>query len=294
MLIAAEFAPLPLAIRLPQSLTDRAHQRSGQRLLLAGGQSPRDAPPQDERFGPAGGGRERRLAMQQLPRFRHAPVVDRQTVTGPQREAGQIQPASLMLSTQPATRLDFDQHLPQLAQQRRRPLVTVHAECFDQPLHERCRIETPGRVGWHSGCERLPDDIARRAKHLVVEHPLPLASRIVRGDVSLRRRPDIEQQFPRAFARRFTAPQIERADFGQLRLEDDRDRRRLFRLAGLQHGADRRQRLDLIGIDRDQVTRLVGQPRAGDIQRELDRLRDEQLKLMLRQIDLVPRFNPRR
>ena len=58
-----------------------------------------------------------------------------------------------------------------------------------------------------------------------------------------------------------------------------------FRLAFLsrpQDRADRRQRRHLLAIEGHQFARPIGEPRAGNIQRELDRLGDQQVEAALR------------
>ena len=135
-------------------------------------------------------------------------------------------------------------------------------------------------------------DTACRLTDRIVENALPFGDRFVSGDVGMSRRADIEQQFPGSLATCFRAPQVESSDFSQLCLQDDGDRIRLFRFARFQDSTDWWQGLDLLRINVNQLSRLVSQSRAGDIQRELDRLRDEQLKLLLCQIDFVTGFDP--
>src|SRR5947207_12293544 len=71
-------------------------QRLGKSPLLAERQSAGDSPPENKRLGAAGGGRMSQLALDGLPRFGNAPVIDRQAIAGAKAIAEQIQPAGLV------------------------------------------------------------------------------------------------------------------------------------------------------------------------------------------------------
>ena len=183
-----------------------------------------------------------------------------------------------MLRTPRPTRLDLHQRVPQLSQQRRRPLAPLDAQRFDEPLRQTIRIRGVLVVT----SERLRDDSRTSATDVIVQHSLLFTDRIVRGDIRLRGRSHIEQQLPRTLSVHLATPQVERPDLGQFRLQDDRHRTRLFRLALFEDRPNRWQGPDPLGIDRDEIARLVRQPDARHIQRELNWLRHEQLELPLR------------
>ena len=108
------------------------------------------------------------------------------------------------------------------------------------------------------------------------------------GHVGLRCRANIELQFPRTRTVGLAAPEIERADFGQAGMKIDGNRLGAGRfLAGLQHGANRRQRFHLLRIDRQHFAGPSNQLRAGNIERKFHRLANQQIEPALRQVDFL-------
>ena len=149
-----------------------------------------------------------------------------------------------------------------------------------QPLDQRIRVvalpagpKIASRTRRHGRCGRFVDEALR------------FGVRLVGGDIGLRRRADVELQPPGALAADFAAPQFERADLGELRMQSHRHGAALAAAARLEHRANRRQGGHLLAIDGNQLARPIGQPDARDVERKLDRLRDEQVELPVGQFD---------
>ena len=285
---------------------DGSQQRVGQRLLLPGSQPSGNPPPQDPALDAHVGRGMGELALQSGPRLGDSPIVDRQPVTRPQGETQQVQPPRLVHRAAAAARLDFHERLPQPPAKRRGPLVAAAADgrrkTFDQSL---------GLVA-AGGTERALDQRSTTAPDRFVDDPFAFGLRLVGGDVGLRGRTHVELEPPTPPATDLTAPQIERADFRQPGVQVDRDGKRgpvqfagtalrvlrtnwtcpLFPRA--EHGPHRWQRGHLRAVDGHQLARLVRQSRAGDEQRKLGRLGDQEVETPLGKRDVLPRLNSRR
>ena len=109
--------------------------------------------------------------------------------------------------------------------------------------------------------------------------------------VGLRGGANVELQAPGARALRLAAPQIERADLGQPRVQIDGQRFARAFLLRLEHRADRRQRGHLLGIDGEQLPRPIRQPRARNVQRKFHRMANQQLEGPIGKVDLLPGFD---
>src|SRR5688572_29811851 len=110
------------------------------------------------------------------------------------------------------------------------------------------------------------------------------------GHVGLRGGAHVELQPPASLSSGFGTPQVDGADLGEPRVEGYRDGARLAAPPRAKHGANWRQRAHLLAVDGHKISRLVGQPRAGDEERELDRLGNEQLELAIGDLDVLPRL----
>src|SRR5262245_25232454 len=124
---------------------DGCQQGLSQRSLLSLTQAPGDSPPEDQRFGAAGGRGKGQFALNRLPSLGYTPIIDSQSISGPQTIAQKVQPPGLVLGRFAATRLEFHQHLPDPAQERGGPLVSLTAGCFGESLHERTGIIVAAR-----------------------------------------------------------------------------------------------------------------------------------------------------
>ena len=127
----------------------------------------------------------------------------------------------------------------------------------------------------------------------LIDKPFAFGRRFVGGNVGLGGRTNVELQAPTPLALDLAAPQIKRADLGQPGMEIDGHGFRLALLPRPQDRADRRQRRHLLAIDGDQLARPIGEPRAGNIQRKLDRLGDQQIEAAIAEIDILARLDSR-
>ena len=153
--------------------------------------------------------------------------------------------------------------------------MAVHSENFGQPLHQF--------AGLLIGCrpEYPLDQLSARSDLGLVHKSLALGIRLVRGDIGLRRRPDIELQLPAATAVDFTAGKFQRADLREMRVQPHANRLRLSFVAGLQDRANRRQRRQFFQVNSHHSAGRIDQPGAGNIQRKLHGLGQGQRKRAL-------------
>src|SRR5204863_8584587 len=82
-------------------------------------------------------------------------------------------------------------------------------------------------------------------------------------------------------------PQLQRANFRELAVQTNGDGSALPATARFEGRANRRQRGHPLRIDGHELARLVRQTNAGRVQRKLDRLGDEQIKLPLGELDCL-------
>ena len=215
------------------------------------------------------------LALHEPPGLGHSPVVHRQPVAGPQGEAQQIEPAGLVDRAAAPPGLDFHQAPPKSAGK-----ATWARRCGCMPVAAASRLTRPSGFSVPSG-PKVPSIAARhscqspRRRSLRPRPP-------TRGRPRRSAWPSGRRTAAASFAALdLAAPQVQRADLREPGVQIDGDGFRLAFLPRPQHGADRRQRRHLLAVERHQFARPIGQPRAGDIQRELDRLGDQQIEAPL-------------
>ena len=228
------------------------------------------------------------LALHEPPRLGDPPVIDRQPIAGPQSETHQIEPAGFMHRALPPSRLVLDQGLPNAAAERSRPGVAVHARRRGKPLHQGLRLLAA------AGAKDLPDRVKAFLPGGLIDKPFAFRRRLMGGNVGLRGGANIELQSPTPLPLDLAAPDVQRADLGEPGVQIDGHAFRLAFLPRPQDGADRRQRRHLVAIEGYQFARPIGEPRAGDIERELDRLGDQQVEAALAEVDVVARLDPGR
>ena len=74
--------------------------------------------------------------MKQPPRFRYTPIVERQTISRPQRITQQIQPPRLVRRRPAAAGFNVNKRLPNAAQKRHRPVLFAGARCGGEALDD--------------------------------------------------------------------------------------------------------------------------------------------------------------
>ena len=137
--------------------------------------------------------------------------------------------------------------------------------------------------------ENTLDGRTRRGQRRLVHKPLALGPRLVRPDVGLGGRADIELQLPGAFRVDLAARELQEADLRQVRVQVNFRRLRLFLPPRVQHRSDGGQGGELRRVYPDHLAGWVHEPRAGDIDRELDRLGERELQPHVADLVVLPR-----
>src|SRR5437762_343228 len=184
-------------------------------LLLPRREAPRDALPEVPPLGAAlHGAGVAQLGAEHAPEAVHAQLVARIAEAGTEQEAGEVQPARLVLGRARARRLERPERVPQPADRRQRPGVAAGAERRLEAARERDRLV--------AALEGRSEE-ARRLLHARRLDDQP--RRLGGGRGLADRLAPAELEAPAMVGGARAAPDLERADLGEPHLEVDGERR---------------------------------------------------------------------
>src|SRR5213596_2759002 len=262
----------PRPPRLAAAEERRAHLLE-EVLLLPRREAPRDALPEVPPLGAAlHGARVAQLGTEHAPEAVHAQLVARIAEAGTEQEAGEVQPARLVLGRARARRLERPERVPQPADRRQRPGVAPRAERRLEAARERDRLV--------AALEGRSEE-ARRLLHARGLDDQP--RRLGGGGGLADRLAQAELEAPAMVGGARAAPDLERADLGEPHLEVDGERRLDQLPPEAEDGPDGGQPGE--PARRDDLARALGAPVRRREQREGDGPVGEQLELGLRDLE---------
>ena len=240
-------------------------------------------PPEDPPLGPA---LHVFLCLHALvedrPEGLEADLVERKPRPGPEREAGEVEPARLVLRALDPLVGQVAERLPERPQGRGGPLVARDVEQFLEPLDQ------PRRAALSElAAEAAASNAARIAAIAASSSDCSMITRSVSSPVTVAapagcagRAAKLDLQPPAAVVGARLAPELDGADLGHPRRQAHGHALGL-RLAADPHQAlERRQLADRVGVGGHQVARLVVGPDRAAGQREDDRLAHQQVEVV--------------